>query len=68
MQQEIINWVEDWYQSNCNGDWEHQYGITIETTDNPGWSVKIDLKNTIFEKEVKKYELKQNSEKRLVWL
>ncbi|UCH44768.1 MAG: hypothetical protein JSV11_10785 [Nitrospiraceae bacterium] len=32
-----------WYINQCNGDWEHQYGIVIETLDNPGWRVKIDL-------------------------
>ena len=42
--------LERWYQSHCNDDWEHQYGITIETLDNPGWKVKIDLKGTKAEK------------------
>ena len=36
----------NWYQLNCNGDWEHSYGITIETLDNPGWSITIDLEDT----------------------
>ena len=35
-----------WYASNCNGEWEHQYGVSIETLDNPGWSVEIDLADT----------------------
>lgn len=35
-----------WYQSNCDGDWEHSYGIEVETLDNPGWRIKIDLENT----------------------
>ena len=34
----IINWLEEWYVSNCDGDWEHTFGITINTIDNPGWS------------------------------
>lgn len=32
----------DWFASQCNGDWEHMHGITIETTDNPGWYVTIE--------------------------
>ncbi|WP_203237204.1 Imm53 family immunity protein [Streptomyces gilvosporeus] len=28
-----------WYTSQCDGGWEHEYGIRIETLDNPGWSV-----------------------------
>jgi hypothetical protein len=35
-----------WYASNCNGDWEHGYGVKIDTLDNPGWSVDIDLTET----------------------
>ena len=35
-----------WYASHCDGEWEHAYGITIETLDNPGWRIKIDLKDT----------------------
>jgi len=29
--------LETWFASMCNGDWEHTYGITLETVDNPGW-------------------------------
>ncbi len=36
-----------WYVSQCNGTWEHQHGITIETTDNPGWWVKISVPNIL---------------------
>jgi Immunity protein 53 len=39
-------WLMDWYAEQCNGDWEHSYGVKIETLDNPGWSVTIDLEDT----------------------
>jgi hypothetical protein len=39
----------DWYESNCDGDWEHQQGVTIATVDNPGWSIKVDLVGTPLE-------------------
>ncbi|ASZ09868.1 hypothetical protein CK934_02175 [Chitinophaga sp. MD30] len=39
----IISWISNWLSSHCNGDWEHEYGMKIETLDNPGWSVIIDL-------------------------
>jgi hypothetical protein len=42
----IFTWLEKWYALNCNGDWEHGYGVTIETQDNPGWRIEIDLKDT----------------------
>ncbi|WP_066978499.1 Imm53 family immunity protein [Streptomyces sp. NRRL F-4489] len=38
--------VTAWYASQCDGDWEHEHGIRIETLDNPGWSVEIDLEET----------------------
>jgi histidinol-phosphate aminotransferase len=41
-----IGWLEKWYLSFCDGDWEHQYGVKITTLDNPGWSLEIDLCET----------------------
>lgn len=35
-----------WHASQCNGEREHHQGITITTTDNPGWWVKVDLTGT----------------------
>lgn len=46
MAKEILNWIQNWYNSQCNGDWEHSYGIKIETLDNPGWNIEIDLEDT----------------------
>lgn len=37
----ILDRIQQWYASRCNGEWEHQGGLSIETTDNPGWSVTI---------------------------
>jgi len=44
--------LEKWYSSQCNGDWEHQYGVNIGTLDNPGWRVTIDLTGTKAENEI----------------
>jgi hypothetical protein len=44
-----MNWLANWYASNCNGDWEHSYGVLIQTIDNPGWSIIIDLIDTPLE-------------------
>jgi hypothetical protein len=38
--------LQQWYTSNCNGSWENYYGIKIETLDNPGWILKIELEET----------------------
>lgn len=34
--------LQRWYESRCDGVWEHAHGIRIATLDNPGWEVKID--------------------------
>jgi hypothetical protein len=41
-----FEWLQKWYQLQCDGDWEHGYGIKIETVDNPGWYVIINLIGT----------------------
>ena len=42
----MLEWLQDWYLKQCDGGWEHEYGIKIETLDNPGWKVIIDLAYT----------------------
>ena len=42
----IIDEFQRWYLGQCDGDWEHQYGIKIQTIDNPGWRISIDLAET----------------------
>ena len=27
--------VEEWYSRQCNGEWEHGFGVEIATIDNP---------------------------------
>jgi hypothetical protein len=44
-----LDWLTEWYSSQCDGEWEHRYGVRIDTIDNPGWSLKIDLKGTSLE-------------------
>ncbi len=45
----VLEWLEDWYSKECNGDWEHTFGLQINTIDNPGWSISIDIKGTNLE-------------------
>lgn len=42
----IIEFAE-WFSMECDGDWEHGEGITIESLDNPGWSLRICLDGTL---------------------
>lgn len=41
--------VQNWYLAHANGDWEHDHGILIESLDNPGWRVTINLTGTELE-------------------
>lgn len=54
-----------WYQSMCNGDWEHSYGVTLDTLDNPGWLLKVDLIETDLQGRVA--ELRQFNTGREQW-
>jgi hypothetical protein len=46
---ESIGWIQKWYASQCDGDWEHGNGISIGTLDNPGWSITVNLEGTELE-------------------
>jgi len=43
---DLLTALQDWYAFQCDGEWEHQHGVKIESCDNPGWRVKIDLIGT----------------------
>jgi immunity protein 53 of polymorphic toxin system len=46
---DVLTWIQEWFGSHCNGDWEHSEGIHVETLDNPGWAVAISLSGTDLE-------------------
>jgi len=43
---EILDWIQNWFKDNCDGNWEKDEVIQITTLDNPGWEVEIDISNT----------------------
>jgi len=45
-------WLINWYDSQCVGDWEHCYGIGIESLSNPGWSISIGIQETDLEDKI----------------
>lgn len=63
---QILEELQEWYLAQCNGDWEHSFGIDICTLDNPGWRVKIDLDNTSLES--KEFEEIQDLESESDWI
>ena len=49
MDNDLFIWLQNWYQSQCDDEWEHAYGIEIQTLDNPGWLIHINLVGTELE-------------------
>ena len=37
----MLNALEQYYKKQCDGKWEHNFGFTIESCDNPGWMMNI---------------------------
>jgi len=46
---QLLDRLDTWYRAQCDGEWEHRYGVRIETLDNPGWLVRVDLHGTALE-------------------
>ena len=36
-----IDVISEWYESKCDGRWEHEFGAEIGNIDNPGWNIKL---------------------------
>jgi hypothetical protein len=47
--EDLLDSLQRWYADQCNGEWEHIWGIEISTLDNPGWRVSIPLHETALE-------------------
>lgn len=71
MDTSVITELQRWYHSQSNGDWEHCYGVKIDTLDNPGWQLSIDLEETDMEDvpftEVQHNEMGHRYEDNLDW-
>jgi hypothetical protein len=53
--------LQKWFSSNCDGDWEHDTGFSIDVLDNPGWSIELRLETLGLRIDDRK-ELNQRSE------
>lgn len=41
-----LEWLDGWYQRQCNGEWEHTQGVRLKSLDDPGWHLTINLAGT----------------------
>ena len=46
---DLLDRLQTWYATRCDGDWEHHHGVFIDNLDNPGWRVRINLLGTPLE-------------------
>jgi hypothetical protein len=44
-----LEWLEQWYEAQCRDEWAHHQGVSIQSLDNPGWLLKVDLRGTNLE-------------------
>ena len=63
----LLDALQDWYERHCDGAWEHRYGVSIGTIDNPGWSFSVDLSGTEAEGAYFE-EYRENFEDATAWL
>ena len=49
MEQDALQQLQHWCLAQCDGDWEHSYGVKIDTLYNPGWALAVDLTGTSLE-------------------
>lgn len=54
--------LQRWYVSRCDDEWEHSYGVTIDTLDNPGWTLRIDVIGTTLESTTREWTKLARSE------
>jgi len=58
----MIKWLQDWYSSNCDGEWEHENIIKIQSLDNPGWLLEIEILDLSSKVSLKKWNIFELSE------
>ena len=57
--------LSDWYLAQCDGDWEHRWGLSITTLDNPGLALKVNLAGTPLEElEFDRVDVEMDTEDR----
>ncbi|WP_309505466.1 Imm53 family immunity protein [Streptomyces phytophilus] len=59
---DLLRALGAWYADQCDGDWEHEFGVKIETLDNPGWLIQVDLPGTSKEGVILAPELEEDTD------
>ncbi|MEV6673286.1 Imm53 family immunity protein [Streptomyces sp. NPDC051162] len=62
-----LHFLQFWYESQCDEDWEHEFGVRIATLDNPGWIIEIDLIGTTIEGRELRKSKHESPDGRWIW-
>jgi len=65
MVDEAFDWLQRFFLSNCDGEWEHTYGCKIDTMSDPGWIFHFDLNGTPYAD--KTLELLEDRTSSMIW-
>ena len=61
VEDEMINWMQDWYYEHCDGDWEHEGRFRIKTVNDVGWHFSMNVNETHCEDKIfDEIEVKSN--------
>ena len=63
---DTLDWFIQWYAAQCNDDWKHEFGPSISTIANPGWTLKVELEATDWDGRVLDH-IKQNDNHPTEW-
>lgn len=44
--QNDLDWFCGWVAKHCDDEWEHGYPVILDTYDNPGWRLRVNLENS----------------------
>jgi hypothetical protein len=57
-----LDFMTSWFAEHCDGDWEHDLGIRIETLDNPGWALDVRLGDTELDGVISDWHRREDSD------
>ena len=62
MEPSALTFLTKWFDAHCNGEWEHDLGVRIESLDNPGWALDVRIEDTNLEGAVSDWQRDEKSE------
>lgn len=61
-----LDQLQAWFLAQCDSQWEQANGVHIDSIDNPGWQVRIDLAGTRW--AGREFDVRQHDRSEHDWL